>query len=708
MQRNAEGEEVAMAVELAGGSVPLMSMTDIAELAGVQRPVVSNWRRRGLSFPAPTDGDASQPLFEPRQVADWLTATGRVDRERAEQELSLYTLAGLAARYPGTDVIAAVTALICLRFLAGENEPLADGTDDAIASLRERASITDPNDGLLLSEVHGIPIEAWWLASRVDDLIEAAWGCQQAFERVMTARNRFRAGSLFADSVTPALARLIAEVSGATERARRPGLVVVTDPAAGAGDLLATVARTLGPDASLTFTGAEASPALARLVRRRLTVHGVQPTGMDIRVGTELPAEFGEPDVIVMQIPYQPGEERDLVEVLDLVDDVALQVPPGRFAVVLGPAAALAGDLPPFSPAERARAALLQGDMVEAIIRLPGGLVPFRPGYETALWVLAQARDSRWRGRVLIADVSHRELTDDVISDLVEDVVTWRRAGYVPGGHSRAFGVQVAVSDLIDPPRPLLVSRRPVSPRERATDANMRVTRVTQCGVDLDRIGASATAERVHVGTEVLAAADRRPATETVGALTRRRRLVIRKGTRISPTHIDAAGKHVVPGADEVLGLRRPGQRRVDFEVFVKRYPGAQLTEPGDVLVTMSPRTGAMVDHAGYSIAEFPVRVLRIPEAESEQFTPPLLAALLFADGYGGRPAGAVRPGQRLEDQRVVLLPPAEVRLLDTLLAEIDARRCAAQREIDVLEELRQVATGGLIDGTLTLASDDA
>ena len=106
----------------------------------------------------------------------------------------------------------------------------------------------------------------------------------------------------------------------------------------------------------------------------------------------------------------------------------------GRFAVVLGPAAALADDLPPFSAAARARADLLKGDMVEAIIRLPGGLVPFRPGYETALWVLTQARHSRWRGRVLLADVSDRPLTADVVRDLAEDVITWRRDGYVPVG----------------------------------------------------------------------------------------------------------------------------------------------------------------------------------------------------------------------------------------------------------------------------------
>ena len=59
------------------------------------------------------------------------------------------------------------------------------------------------------------------------------------------------------------------------------------------------------------FTGAEADPVLARLVRRRLTVHDVPIADVDIRVGAELPDESGDPDVIVTQIPYRPGEDRD-------------------------------------------------------------------------------------------------------------------------------------------------------------------------------------------------------------------------------------------------------------------------------------------------------------------------------------------------------------------------------------------------------------
>ena len=55
----------------------------------------------------------------------------------------------------------------------------------------------------------------------------------------------------------------------------------------------------------------------------------------------------------------------------------------------------------------------------------------------------------------------------------------------------------------------------------------------------------------------------------------------------------------------------------------------------------------------------------------------------------------------------MLLLPPDQVRHLDRLLAEIDARRDLARRELDVLDELQDAAIGGLIDGTLTLTSDE-
>jgi hypothetical protein len=388
-----------MAARVFAESAQLMTMTDIAELASVQRPVVTTWRRRHADFPAPGGKDESQLLFDPREVAAWLLATRRISRERADEELSLFMLTGLAPRYEGPDVIAAVTALLCVRFLAGESEPLFDGAGDPVAAIRALARSIDPNDRVVLTEIHSIPLTAGWLIRQVDDLVEASWTCQAAFERTMAARHRFGGGPLSTAAVAQALARLIAELSGAAERARRGIPLLVADPAAGPGDLLVAVAGVLGPDHRPVVTAAEADPVLARLLRRRLLVNGIAEHDLEVRTGTELPDGPAAPDVIVTQIPYQPGEARDAEAVLNAVDDVAVRLSAGRFGVVLGPASVLAGDFAPYSAEERARADLLAADMVEAVIRLPGGLVPFRPGYQTALWVLTQARDSRWRGR---------------------------------------------------------------------------------------------------------------------------------------------------------------------------------------------------------------------------------------------------------------------------------------------------------------------
>jgi hypothetical protein len=374
--------------------------------------------------------------------------------------------------------------------------------------------------------------------------------------------------------------------------------------------------------------------------------------------------------------------------------------------VILGPADVLTGDLGAFTPAERARAELLASDMVEAVVRLPKRLLPFRPGYETALWVVTQARTSHWRGRILRADVSGQDLSDDVIRDLVEDITTWRREGFMPVAHQRVYGEQVPVADLVDPPRPLMANSRPVSPRARASETSQQVLDATRFGIELDEIAETATADRRHVPTRMLEAADLNPASDTIGALLKSGRLRLHHGTRTNPRHIRSAGHHLVLGADEVLGVRRPGERWIDRETFVgTNYRSARLTQPGDVLVTTGPRLGAMVDKHGYAIAEFPVRILRIPPAEIQQFTPRVLVALLFADGAAARPQGGSRS---LEEQRVLLLAPAEVRRLDQLLIEIDARRDLARRELDVLDELRKVAIGGLINGTLTLTNDES
>src|SRR5262249_39698860 len=136
------------------------------------------------------------------------------------------------------------------------------------------------------------------------------------------------------------------------------------------------------------FRAADADLYFARLTARRMAVHDAPLAAVDVAVAGELPEEWGDLDVLVSQVPYAPSESRAAEQVVDTIDDIALRLALGSSAVVVGPADVLVRELQPYSPAERARARLLSSGVVEAVILLPGGLLPFRPGYEVAVWVL--------------------------------------------------------------------------------------------------------------------------------------------------------------------------------------------------------------------------------------------------------------------------------------------------------------------------------
>jgi hypothetical protein len=57
-----------------------MTMSDVAALARVQRPVVSVWRSRAaateIPFPAPVTHDRGQDLFDAALIGAWLAETG--------------------------------------------------------------------------------------------------------------------------------------------------------------------------------------------------------------------------------------------------------------------------------------------------------------------------------------------------------------------------------------------------------------------------------------------------------------------------------------------------------------------------------------------------------------------------------------------------------------------------------------------------------
>lgn len=54
-----------------------ISSSEVARLAGVKLPTVSNWRRRYNDFPVPVGGSEGRPLFSRGEVEAWLTVNGK-------------------------------------------------------------------------------------------------------------------------------------------------------------------------------------------------------------------------------------------------------------------------------------------------------------------------------------------------------------------------------------------------------------------------------------------------------------------------------------------------------------------------------------------------------------------------------------------------------------------------------------------------------
>jgi predicted DNA-binding transcriptional regulator AlpA len=673
------------------GSV-LISMPEIAELAGVQRPVVTVWRRRyNGSFPRPVGGDAGRPLFDAQAILDWLVATGRANRETLEPDLRQYALWHLGTQMKPEDLIAFATALICLRGLDGD-EPLQSGTGWARV-LAERASRVDPSDLLLLSEINALPDDAAWLVQAIDELVDAAWGCRQAFERLFATRNRLNVPTLYRDAISPDLAKFMAAISGASEQAAAYGTVIVVDPWAGSGDLLSAVVAAIGEKGQPSIS-AVTSGALSRLLRRRMRLWELPAADIDVRTQSRPPANMAW-QVLVTALPYRPQENRSRERQLRFLARLATDLGPGQAAVVLGPADLLAEQMPPTQAGIRSE--ILRTDAVEAIITLPGGLMPFRPGYQAGLWVLRRDESGRGQGRVLHADVSDRPLTAQVVNDLVEDVTTWRREGYHPAAHRRALTTPVRVADLLSGHSTLRGLRVPELP-EANTLRHSRVALLLDLQTQLAEHAQQPLPPPLTAN--IAAREDEARPTVTIGTLIKKEQVKRLKGARIAAEHVAGVGHHRVIGIPELTGQARPGHRMIDRLVLAERYPHVRLTEPGDVIIAITSDVMALVDIDGFSIAEYPAAVLRV-NSEGQKLTPRTLVALI-GSAPSGRARGAVR-SRRLDEIPVPVLEPDEVGALDELLIDLDQRRRRAQEEIDTLDTLRRTAVTGIADGTLTI-----
>jgi type I restriction enzyme M protein len=462
-------------------------MTEIAWLADVKLPTVSNWRRRHESFPESERRDGRE-YFLVDEVANWLdnrkiskgdlkkgelpgaTYGVRVHRKQrqvtpsAEQKEALWKVLN---RLHGAEDIAVYADLVLglLYLFARERDQWSDmltADNQEMVQLLELAILAQ---GELFSSVH----RSWRSVlndsrgkERLAETIRAIDQVEQWTAHKEDARSPQWAGEVFeyllsrfvaaegkrgAVVVTPpSVVRVLVELI-----ALKPGESLL-DPCSDSGGFLLGTAKYLAAHGSRTSSADLAGQAILRrswsLGRMNLALHDVRADlaarpGIalhdDLHAGKRFDAVLANPPFNMSDIAdYQPTDGRwrfglppksnaNFAWLQHIWSSLAED---GRAAVVMAN-----GALSSEQAGEgRIRAAMVEGGVVEALIALPAQLFP-TTAIPVTVWLLRRPREAR-NDEILFIDArelgsmisrSQRDLSSDEIRRIADTVVAWRK-----------------------------------------------------------------------------------------------------------------------------------------------------------------------------------------------------------------------------------------------------------------------------------------
>lgn len=657
----------------------LFSMGDVAELCRVRRPVVTMWRQRPLvagdrvPFPPPTARVDDIEMFDSASVVTWLQRTGRGNNPEAHLDAAAFIRPPLRqdATPPGDD---AVTALLCLRALAGRS---LDGLDSD--DLVDLADEVDPDDEVLYAEVERLGADAPRLARYVEAVVEAAYSVAGATESVQARSARARGQGARSVTLAPeaheVVARLVTELAVDLDSTS----VIVQDATDGATDLTRAAIAALGHrlDCTLVIAG-DSQPARAR--RREALIHAVP-------LRTSVPVDV--PAVVLAQLPHAADPGMTPAQMLTAVDDIQLELGPNQRAVILGPSAVLCDQLTD-PETDRHRDHLIRGlGRLRAAVRLPEGLVVGRSRQRLGLWVLGppqpEARDQRW---VAVADLVGQALTPSVIDDLVTDLVTVMAPMRIGMMHAFHFAAVTPTATLLSSTGDLVTPGvRPRGlPDARFAEAVLAVERALSSLRD-QPLPRGLDGWAVHPAGESAP-----PRVESLGTLVRMRGVTRVPGARMATLTPSASGGVRVLGVDDVFADGEATALYVDPLTLEAQYSQARRTEPGDVVFVTTPRPAARVDRDGLSVVRSPAMVLRC--ADGSDVLPEVLAATINALHEEDR---------SWRTWRIPRVGTASARELGDALHEVTTERRQIRSRLRMLDELSTRLIDGVATGAMTV-----
>lgn len=655
-----------------------LTMSAIAKMARVQRPVVSVWRTRFAHsddpFPEPVRTETLE--FDRVEVSEWLQRTGRGNNPNAVVESPLYSSA-LEKVHSDLDT---ASALLLLQHLSG----------DVLADL-------DPGEALAVLETQDVEaalpahdaiaaLADTQLVASVDELSEAAFSGAGVLARI--ARSFGEVGGRWANDALTAPAQSL--VQAVVREVLRDRALAIAPHSPGGLLLAASLVTSLADDAG------------------RAELAFAVPPAEDLRQGERLvwrAIAAGGHRVVPRQAPVGPSGGRlhlfsavdagDPALFFEAVDNLVLELAADDVLVVLGPEPLMLGEL---GFAERRRFFTVRSDYSTPLrysARLPKGLATYGGRRRLALWVFANEQMSPDAGpRVVVADHSDTDIDADSAALMAADV-----AASIAGWHSvRAHAFSKATVPFA---RQVVHEERLVArpSSETVQEGGERLARIWELDSGI-------------LGDTVLRAAT--PRTESKALVEVPKGLGRdRPGVRLPDSAVDVLGPGAAPviGPEEVRNFRARGKRGIDRLTLEEVAPRARYSEPGDVIYTATGGPpAAMVDHLGGNVVQYPARYFRCAEAperengtdgaakrnEKRRLLPEAVAADIER-----------QPGTDRKTWMLRTVAPDRAATLDELTAKIRTRRDRLLAQLADLDALRYELVDGLATGVLTQDTDE-
>lgn len=647
--------------------MPTLTMQAIADLAQVQREVVSMWRSRYADsphpFPQPVEADERR--FEAAAIADWLRISGRGNNPDAPLEAVLHS--SLFDRMLH-QLDAASTLLLVHDQLGGPLSGLSSREVLDGVSLGRLDRFLDLEE---LPELLADPE----LVESVDELAEAAFAGRHVLERLLDTFTAPR-GAWAGEALTGPGAELVTDVILALHEQARPLLV----PHGDGGQLLTTlVAAAGGENGGLRVAADETvmqdltGRALVRLLAAQLGPDGiVDPAAADGRARGRL--------AVVMR-----QEIEDVPAFFEEIDSFLLERGPGDVLALIAPAELLVEPLKDESHRVARERVLMPAVGYPAdlryVARLPRGLSRHGGRRRLALWVVGTAVTHADRAWTVYGEHADTALDRASRAAISADVVAALAGGDALTSHAFLRSSRLATDALVRR-RSLVLA--PQETLERSGGESL--ARIWELDDGLVR-------DAVHLEAVDAGGIDPTISWQTV---TTAFAAEIR-GTRLPEEAIAGSepGSATVIGPAEVRDPELRGRRAIDRLVLEKAASRSTFTEPGDVVFTAEGGVAAFVDVEGGHVLQSPVRALRC-RSDGRQGRV-LLPTVVAADI--SRQEGRDRRTWRLRT-----IPDSAVPAIEQAAARLEARRAHLTSQLATLDALEDELTRALATGTLAAA----